>query len=514
VSGAFESILFPAEAGPELGSEPVAEPPCFADLNFGTVVEAVAGRRQGYGLEPFFALPLRSVDEVEYRHEVFRDLEQDEVLAALLDFSERELGVRRYLELVRTQEYLLAKQHTLLEAAARYTRGVAELVGALEGAELASRGLCGLRAFLAEYTASPAFQELAADARSVLKQLDRVNYTVRIKGNRVTVGRYEGEPDYTTEIEDTFERFRRGPVEDHLAMPADSGSMDLVEAEIARRVAKLFPQEFAALADFWHRHRDIVHPTVARFEREVQFYLAWLEQAEELRAAGMTCCLPAVSTSREVRAEEAYDLALALKRGQDGPAIVPNDVELRGSERILVVSGPNQGGKTTFARTVGQLHQLARIGAPVPARRARLPLVDAIFTHFERQEEVASLRGKLDDELLRMKAILEQATSDSLVILNEIFSATSLADAVVLGREVLGALVEIDCLGVCVTFVDELASLGPETVSMVAEVDPADPSIRTFRVVRKPADGRAFAAALAEKYGLSYRHLRERLVAR
>ncbi|HZT53037.1 MAG TPA: hypothetical protein VE995_01500 [Gaiellaceae bacterium] len=506
----FESILFPPGADPGPVSEPVAEPACFGDLGFGVVVEAVAGRREGYDLEPFFALPLRRLDEVEYRHEVFRDLERDEVRTALLAFSERELGVRRFLELARRQEYLLARQHTLLDAATRYTEAVSGLAGDLAAAELGSRGLRGLRAFLADYTASPAFQELAADARSVREQLDRVGYTVRIKGNRVTVGRYEGEPDYTAEIEETFARFRREPVDDHLALPADTGAMDLVEAEIARRVAKLFPREFAALTDFWQRHRDVVHPTVARFEREVQFYLAWLEQAEELRAAGLGCCLPEVSSSKAIEAEDAYDLALALQRGRDGHPIVPNGFALRGPERILVVTGPNQGGKTTFARMVGQLHQLARIGAPVPARRARLFLADGIFTHFERQEEVASLHGKLDDELLRLKAILEQATGDSLVILNEIFSATTLADAVVLGRDVLEQLVELDCLGVCVTFVDELASLGPATVSMVAEVDPADPSVRTFAIVRRPADGRAFAAALAEKYGLSYERLAER----
>jgi len=508
VSDGFESLLFPAEARPE----PEEEPSCFRDLNFDVVVAAVAGRRKGYRLEPLFSLPLRTVDEVEYRHEVFRDLERHELRTALEAFCEQELRVRRYLELARSHEYRLAKQHILLEAATRYTEAIAALATALEAAEPASRGLRGLRAFLAEYTGSPAFERLAGDARSVLEQLDQVRYTVRIKGNRVSVGRYDGEPDYTQEVEETFARFRREPAADHLALPPDSGAMDLVEAEIARRVAKLFPRQFAALDAFWRQQRDVVHPTVARVEREAQFYLAWLEQVDELRARGLACCLPEVcADSHEIEAEGAYDLALALQRQRDAAPIVPNDVALHDPERILVVSGPNQGGKTTFARMVGQLHQLARIGAPVPARRARLVLADEIFTHFERQEDVASLRGKLDDELLRLKAILEQATSDSLVILNEIFSATSLADAVVLGREVLGTLVEIGCLGVCVTFVDELASLGEATVSMVAEVDPADPSLRTFRIVRQPADGRAFAAALAEKYGLSYRRLRERL---
>jgi len=504
----FSSILFPGGEEPE----PAEVPPFFRDLNFDLIVAAVAGKRSDYELAPFFAAPLESVADVQYRHAVFGDLEREEVRGPVSEFAANILRVRRFFDLARKLNYSVQQQRWRLDAAVGYVDAISILRKALDDVDLGSDALIEWRLFLAEYAGSAEFVQFADEAHSVARGLDRVRYAIRIKENHISVRPYEDEADYMVEIEQTFERFRQGDVQDHLAIPADSGSMDHVEAQIAERVVRLYPEEFAALGAFCGRWPDFIHPLVRRFEREVQFYLGWLQEVEELGEFGLEFCYPEVSDeSKEVGADGIFDLALATKVAAKGTEIVRNDFKLSGAERILVVSGPNQGGKTTFARAFGQLHQLARLGVPVPAENARLFLADEIYTHFEREEDVKTLRGKLDDELERMKQILEQATGNSVVILNEIFSATTHADAIILGSDVLTRLSELDCLGVCVTFVDELASLCESTVSMVATVDPNDPSIRTFQIVRRAADGRAYAWALARKYGLSYERLQERL---
>ncbi|MGH3320464.1 MAG: MutS-related protein, partial [Streptosporangiaceae bacterium] len=507
----FRSILFNRTEDIADTAERAA-PPFFHDLNLDQIVESATSGREDYDLETFFYIPLTDLDAIDYRHEVFRDLESPDLPGYVRAFADRMRTMRAHLAQVDKLHYTYQKEHWYLDAVEVYCDAVSRFADDLRSAEMTSRGFLAFREYMASYVGSDRLRSLLAETKSLKDDLNAVRYCMRIKGNRITVRRYDDEADYSEEVSETFEKFKQGAVKDHRARFRSGPDMDHVEAGVLDLVARLHPDVFATLDSFCDRHRDYLDDAIARFDREVQFYLAYLEYVEPLWAAGLRFSYPSVcDRSKDVAAYETFDLALASKLTSEGAFVVCNDFSLKDPERVLVVSGPNQGGKTTLARTFGQLHYLASIGCPVPGTEAQLFLYDQIFTHFEREEDLSNLRGKLEDELVRMHEILAETTPQSVIIMNEIFTATTLSDALHLGTEVLTQVIELDALCVCVTFIDELSSLSETTVSMVSTVVPDNPAVRTYKVVRKPADGLAYATAIAEKYGLTYGRLKERV---
>jgi DNA mismatch repair ATPase MutS len=189
--------------------------------------------------------------------------------------------------------------------------------------------------------------------------------------------------------------------------------------------------------------------------QELAFYIGALNLSETLAGLGMPFCFPQVSPigQRRYTFSELYDIALALTVKQ---GVVGN--QANADERDLaIITGANQGGKSTFLRSIGQAQLMAQCGLFAPARSFSVNAVSGLFTHYRREEDASMKSGKLDEELARMSAIIGLLRPNALVLFNESFAATNEREGAEIARQVVNALLERNIKVFFVTHQYELA---------------------------------------------------------
>ncbi|MDA8295417.1 MAG: DNA mismatch repair protein MutS [Actinomycetota bacterium] len=187
---------------------------------------------------------------------------------------------------------------------------------------------------------------------------------------------------------------------------------------------------------------------------ELAFYLGCCNLHDDLLARGQVDCQPDPEPigSSALAATGLYEPCLVLHTSQH---VVANDLRADG-RTVLVVTGANQGGKSTFLRSIGVAQLMMQAGMPVAAASFRTAIVRGVFTHFSREEDQTMTRGKFDEELQRMRAISGQLQPNALLLCNESFSSTNEREGSEIAAEIVGALNEA---GVRVVFVTHLYEL-------------------------------------------------------
>lgn len=495
---AFTGLLFPLCEPPH---RVAADLPLFHDLHIAAIVaEALRGREE-YRLEEYFYSPLRHPQEVIYRQAVLQDIARPAVRSCIEEFASHMKESRRLEQQAAACYDVYEKASLQLRAICAYVEGTDTLYAGVSAAGVLSEGMQSFLAYMESYYTSPAFQRLWNTSAEIALSLEGVVYALYLQDAAIEVRPYKGEADVSHRMQLFFARFFTEETPRFSGDTVHRGGLNHIEARIVQELAAIYPHVFEELRFFCEQAKQFREDTLLQFERESQFYLAYLTCMRSGEERGLLFCYPeAVSEKCGIYCDQAYDLALAIQTDAD-TRLVPNSFSLRDAERSMVVTGPNQGGKTTFARMIGQLVYLASLGLPIPAKAARIFLPDAIYTHFERQEREVTANGKLQDDVERIYDILQQATANSLIIINEMFASAALKDSLCLGRNVMGIISRKDLYCVYVTFLEDLASFDAKTVSLVCTIA-QDLKMRTYQIVRQPADGEAYAYALAARYNL------------
>lgn len=319
------------------------------------------------------------------------------------------------------------------------------------------------------------------------------------------------------------------------------GMIPGVEAEnpmlypLFRDLAEVLKQVSRPVARALQHYRHLNTGFLGALADELAFYVGGVRLVERLRAAGLPTCRPEIAPQAErvCTLADAYNVNLALRRlAQSAQArgnLVLNDVRFGSEGRIFVLTGPNQGGKTTYTQAVGLAQVLAQAGLHVPARRARLSPVDGIYTHFPVEEQPQTGTGRLGEEAQRLHEIFAQATPNSLVLLNETLSSTSPGECLYLAREVVRALRRLGARAIYATHLHDLAASVAElntgtpgdslVVSLVSLVEEngGDSSLsfrQTYRIVPGAPRGHSYAREIAARYGLSFEQIDDLLRSR
>lgn len=208
----------------------------------------------------------------------------------------------------------------------------------------------------------------------------------------------------------------------------------------AQAIAEIRSESLSSIVRALKEASDSVLGFLKKLREEFAFYVGCLNLHRTVTRSGGAFCFPVpdVSGACSLSFEGLYDLSLKISTGSE---IVGNSIDANG-KRLLIITGANRGGKSTFLRSIGQALLMFQAGIFVPAISFRSDLRQSLFTHFKREEDRGMTMGKLDEELSRMSQILDHVSGNSMILFNESFSSTNMREGSEISFNIVSALTE------------------------------------------------------------------------
>ncbi|MBO4686621.1 MAG: hypothetical protein J5628_08230 [Lachnospiraceae bacterium] len=486
----------------------------YQDLNLLPVIDKMTALWGKSVRKLFFFLP-KSAPETSYRRDVYADVKNEKVYRALLALTEKLAHVREMRNEKERTSHRLQRAVWKLREAGAYCSAYEELAGALSEAQLSSDGMREFLAHLTEILTDGGFLQMRRETQRLLSEIQGIRFIVTYERDRISVEPVEGGAPQGASAaagqryEEWLARFDGG---EGAGMPnpfVTEPTLSELEKACLEMLKSKKPEFFTALETAAEQETEYERSLLSRFEREIPFYLAFRGFQLEMEREGFVFATPTAAENAPMEAKGLYDVALALASFPEGRPVISNDCYYGEGERFFVLTGPNQGGKTTFARSLGQLVFFSAMGLDVPAKSANVPFFAGLQTHFSVEESMETGRGKLMEELVRLAPMMEEWKQGSFVVINELFTTAANYDAQIMGKRVLGHFLSLGCMGIYVTHLAELAEETEGIVSLRAMLD--EHGVQTFEIRRGSAGDTACAANQVNKYRLTYEQLKERL---
>lgn len=468
----------------------------FTDFNLDICISKINSLTKGYDLVPYYHYVPNNPETTEYRRMITGDMQK----VSLRECFER---YAKAIEQVRKQEKNSTYSHHRPEevkwhadALYHYSTAVEILRGELKQMSGLSPAMEELVRYLEQYTGTAEYTQWKEMVEQVHRNLDGQPVFFAAQKNKVIV---QDNPDKEPFRKRMVRAFRLpDPNEKKADMQEESRPLSVFEEMMAERLVKSTGQSKALSALMKVRMDE----KLLQLANDVQFYLGFFKFCHYMEERGYGFCIP--QTGERLLVKSGYDAAMAVKSERP---VIPNDFEIGEKERFFVITGANGGGKTTFARMIGQILYFSRMGLMVPCEKAVIPHFTDILSHFSDEESEKSGRGKLVEELTRLEPMMKAQQENMFVILNELFTTAATLDAGIMGKRVIEHFVKNQCYGIYVTHIQSLAEEGDGIVSMVAELR-EDHHTRSFKIQRKPASEGEYEDSLITKYHMTYEQMK------
>lgn len=253
---------------------------------------------------------------------------------------------------------------------------------------------------------------------------------------------------------------------------------------------------------------------------EITFYLRTAELYNYLNENKMPVCIPQVLSlmDRKSEVKNIYNVNLVIqllkKQVDTSKEIILNDVDFNDDGRVFILTGPNRGGKTVYTEAIGFAQILFQAGLFVPGTEAAMSPVDSIYTHFPVDENQTVTLGRLGEESKRLGEIFAEASSLSLILLNESLASTSFTEGIYIANDVVKSLRYLGARALFNTHMHELAKEAEiinnkvngnsKVVSLVTGIEDGK---RSYKIYKGEPLGKSYAKDIAEKYGMSFEQI-------
>jgi hypothetical protein len=207
----FHSILSLGDDD-SISKETAPAPEFFVDLNLDQIIDALTASKDEYNLQPFFYTSLHDIHTIYYRQAIFRDLENILLFKHITSFARKMRSAREHLTQAAKLNHRYQKCSWFLDTVAIYCDTITGLVHDLSLVDLQSTGFLAFRDYVIHYSQSERFASLLTETKALKTDLATVRYSILVRGGGFKVRKYEGETDYSANVEETFAKFQQGAV--------------------------------------------------------------------------------------------------------------------------------------------------------------------------------------------------------------------------------------------------------------------------------------------------------------